>query len=77
MFRGLPVCRIGGPDRDAARERRDAAIGAVMRAESNGLPVTHGMLLELWESKVDLFRVMGWGEPKLGKPDDASEGGAE
>lgn len=64
-FKGLPVCRLGSPDQDAARERRKQALTAILRAECRGEPVTQAMRDEAHEAKVELFRVMGWGEPKV------------
>jgi hypothetical protein len=63
-FRGLPMFRLGSPDRDAARARRTAALMAIMRAESRGEPVTAEMETEAHAAKVELFKVMGWGTPR-------------
>jgi hypothetical protein len=63
-FRGLPVVRLGSPDRDAARERRKRALMAIMAAESTGRPVTRAMLDEAHAANVELFKVMGWGMPR-------------
>lgn len=73
VHKGLPVFRTGNPDIDAAQARRDAALHAALRAASRGESVTAEMQRELWESKVELFRAKGWGEPKLGRP--GTEGG--
>lgn len=61
----LPVCRIGNPDQWKARERRNQSLDAILRAECRGEPVMPAMRDEAWEAKVELFRVMGWGTPKL------------
>lgn len=69
---GLPVFRLGSPERDAARARRDAALDAALAVASRGEPIPPELEREIWDSKVEYFRAMGWGEPKLGRP---AEGG--
>jgi hypothetical protein len=62
---GLPVFRMGTPDRDAARGRRNRALDAMLSAASRGLPITREMEDEAHAAKVELFKAMGWGEPRL------------